>query len=156
VTTDSSRGGSANCPNCEHSQKGCRKKSYRRSRKDQRARCARPGLRAGKAAGRDIDQFHSHRSEALLWARTRFLLELNGKDLRDEPFEVRKATLASLLRCCQPGLRLNEHLAQPGDLVFRHACKMGLEGIVSKRLGSRYRSGRTKDWLKFKNPNGRP
>ena len=36
--------------------------------------------------------------------------------------------------------------------VFQHACKMGLEGIVSKRLGSRYRSGRTPDWLKFKNP----
>ena len=31
-------------------------------------------------------------------------------------------------------------------------CKLGLEGIVSKRLGSRYRSGRTSDWLKFKNP----
>jgi ATP-dependent DNA ligase len=37
-------------------------------------------------------------------------------------------------------------------VVFRHACKMGLEGIVSKRLGSRYRSGRSPDWLKFKNP----
>ena len=36
--------------------------------------------------------------------------------------------------------------------MFVHACKMGLEGIVSKRLGSRYRSGRTGDWLKFKNP----
>ena len=43
-------------------------------------------------------------------------------------------------------------LAHPGDIVFRRACKMGLEGIVSKRLGSRYRSGRTRDWLKFKNP----
>ena len=52
-----------------------------------------------------------------------------------------------------PGLRLSEHLTQPGDLVFRHACKMGLEGIVSKRLGSQYRSGRSKDWLKFKNPD---
>jgi bifunctional non-homologous end joining protein LigD len=49
-------------------------------------------------------------------------------------------------------LRLNEHLLHDGELVFRHACKMGLEGIVSKRLGSRYRSGRSKDWLKFKNP----
>jgi hypothetical protein len=39
-----------------------------------------------------------------------------------------------------------------GALVFAHACKMGLEGIVSKRLGSRYRSGRSPDWLKFKNP----
>ncbi len=37
-------------------------------------------------------------------------------------------------------------------MVFRHACKMGLEGIVSKRLGSRYTSGRSPDWLKFKNP----
>jgi ATP-dependent DNA ligase len=36
--------------------------------------------------------------------------------------------------------------------VPRHACKFELEGIVSKRLGSRYRSGRSKDWLKFKNP----
>jgi ATP-dependent DNA ligase len=39
-------------------------------------------------------------------------------------------------------------LSHDGELVFRHACKMGLEGIVSKRLGSRYRSGRSKDWLK--------
>ena len=37
-------------------------------------------------------------------------------------------------------------------MVFRHACKMGLEGIVSKRLGSHYRAGRSPDWLKFKNP----
>jgi len=58
----------------------------------------------------------------------------------------------SALRGCLPGLRLNEHLAHPGELVFHHACAMGLEGIVSKRLGSRYRSGRSTDWLKFKNP----
>ena len=43
-------------------------------------------------------------------------------------------------------------LAEPGDVVFRHACKLGFEGIVSKRRGSTYRSGRSKDWLKFKNP----
>jgi ATP-dependent DNA ligase len=36
--------------------------------------------------------------------------------------------------------------------VFQHACKLSAEGIASKRLGSRYRSGRTPDWLKFKNP----
>jgi bifunctional non-homologous end joining protein LigD len=80
------------------------------------------------------------------------LLELDGTDLRREPIETRKATLASLLRGSLLGLRLNEHLIHPGDMVFQHACKMGLEGIVSKRLGSRYRSGRTTDWLKFKNP----
>jgi len=81
------------------------------------------------------------------------LLELDGTDLRREPLEVRKATLASILRKARHGVRLNEHLEHPeGDVVFRHACKMGLEGIVSKRLGSRYRSGRSPDWLKFKNP----
>ena len=76
------------------------------------------------------------------------LLELNGTDLRREPIEVRKATLASILRKSRPGVRLNQHLEfDSGPVVFQHACKMGLEGIVSKRLGSRYRS-----WLKFKNP----
>jgi bifunctional non-homologous end joining protein LigD len=64
-----------------------------------------------------------------------------------------KATLASLLRGSLPGLQYNRHLAHPGDIVFQHACVMGLEGIVSKRLGSRYTSGRCRDWLKFKNPN---
>jgi len=82
------------------------------------------------------------------------LLELDGADMRREPLEVRKATLASILRQSRDGVRLNEHMEHPeGDVVFRHACKMGLEGIVSKRLGSRYRSGRSPDWLKFKNPH---
>jgi bifunctional non-homologous end joining protein LigD len=81
------------------------------------------------------------------------LLELNSTDLRSEPIEVRKARLASILRKARHGVRLNEHLEHPeGAVVFQHACKMGLEGIVSKRLGSRYRSGRSPDWLKFKNP----
>ena len=80
------------------------------------------------------------------------LLELNGTDLRREPLETRKATLASVLRSCPSGLQFNQHLTHDGDIVFRHACAMGLEGIVSKRLGSRYRSGRTTDWLKMKNP----
>jgi bifunctional non-homologous end joining protein LigD len=70
--------------------------------------------------------------------------------MRREPYEVRKATLASVLRQGRPGLRVNEH--PDGLTVFQHACKMGLEGIISKRLGSRYRSGRSPDWLKFKNP----
>ena len=79
-------------------------------------------------------------------------MELDGQDLRREPLEVRKQTLASLLRSSLPGVQFNAHLTHPGDIVFEHACKMGLEGIVSKRLGSTYRSGRSPDWLKFKNP----
>jgi bifunctional non-homologous end joining protein LigD len=81
------------------------------------------------------------------------LIELNGKDFRRQPIEERKSVLAKLLRGAKHGLQLNEHLAEPGDVVFRHACRLGLEGIVSKRLGSRYVSGRSRDWLKFKNPN---
>jgi hypothetical protein len=63
-----------------------------------------------------------------------------------------KATLASLLKRAAPGLRLNEHIEADGPTVFAHACKMGLEGIVSKRKGSSYVSGRSPDWLKSKNP----
>ena len=91
------------------------------------------------------------RGDAFLYAFD--LLELDGTDLRREPIEVRKATLASILRKSRPGVRLNEHLEHDcGLTVFQHACQLGCEGIVSKRLGSRYRSGRSPDWLKFKNP----
>jgi bifunctional non-homologous end joining protein LigD len=50
------------------------------------------------------------------------LIELNGKDLRRQPIEERKSVLAKLLRGAKLGLQLNEHLAEPGDVVFRHAC----------------------------------
>jgi ATP-dependent DNA ligase len=40
-----------------------------------------------------------------------------------------------------------------GEVIFRHACKLGLEGIVSKRKDSPYRSGRSPDWLKMKSPD---
>jgi bifunctional non-homologous end joining protein LigD len=51
-------------------------------------------------------------------------------------------------------LRLNEHMEEEdGPLVLHHACKLGLEGIVSKRKDSRYRSGRSPQWIKSKNPN---
>jgi ATP-dependent DNA ligase len=61
--------------------------------------------------------------------------------------------VVSILHGARHGVCLNEHLEHPDGLtVFQHACKMGLEGIVSKKLGSRYRSGRSPDWLKFKNP----
>jgi bifunctional non-homologous end joining protein LigD len=79
------------------------------------------------------------------------LIELNGDDLRRDPLEVRKATLASILAKARPGIRFNEHIEGDGPTVFAHACKMGLEGIVSKRKDSAYRSGRSPDWLKMKN-----
>ena len=79
------------------------------------------------------------------------LIELNGDDLRRDPPEVRKATLRSMLAKAGLGLRFNEHIEGDGPTVFAHACRLGLEGIVSKRKGSSYRSGRSRDWLKMKN-----
>jgi hypothetical protein len=84
--------------------------------------------------------------------RATVLIELNGEDLRRDPLQVRKATLASILAKPRPGIRFNEHIEGDGPTVFAHACKMGLEGIVSKRKDSAYRSGRSPDWLKMKNP----
>jgi bifunctional non-homologous end joining protein LigD len=82
------------------------------------------------------------------------LIELGGDDLRQELLAVRKATLASLLTRAPPGLRFNEHMdEEDGPLVFAHACRLGLEGIVSKRKDSRYRSERSPDWIKSKNPD---
>jgi len=65
------------------------------------------------------------------------LLELDGTDLRREPIEVRKATLASILRKSRPGVRLNEHLEHPeGDVVFRHAARhSGARLAASGRKG---------------------
>jgi hypothetical protein len=78
------------------------------------------------------------------------LIELNGDDLRRDPLEVRKATLASIVAKASPGIRFNEHMEGDGPTVFPHACKLGLEGVVSKRKDSAYRSGRSPDWLKMK------
>ena len=80
------------------------------------------------------------------------LIELNDDDLRRDPLEVRKATLGSIVAKASPGIRFNEHLGGDGPTVFAHACKLGLEGIVSKRKDSPYRSGRSPHWLKMKNP----
>jgi hypothetical protein len=66
--------------------------------------------------------------------------------------EERKGVLAKLLRETSWGVQLNEHIAERGDIVFRHACRLGFEGIVSKRLGSPYVSGRSRHWIKSKNP----
>ena len=81
------------------------------------------------------------------------LLELEGEDLRREPIEVRKATLKGLLRRAQPGIAFNRHFELDGTIVYEQACALGCEGIVSKRLGSPYRPGRSDCWIKVKNPN---
>jgi len=81
------------------------------------------------------------------------LIEIDGLDLRSEPIEERKAELARLLLSCRTALVINHVYDAPGLDVFQHACKLGCEGIVSKRRGSRYAAGRTQHWLKVKNPD---
>ncbi len=81
------------------------------------------------------------------------LLEMDGQDLRGTPIEERKRTLAKLLRKAPAGLAYNEHYTGDGATIFKHACALGCEGIVSKRLGSPYRTGRVDHWLKIKNPD---
>jgi bifunctional non-homologous end joining protein LigD len=78
------------------------------------------------------------------------LVEIDGEDLRWRPIEDRKAALKKLLRPSH--LAFNKHFDVEGTVVFHHACKLGCEGIVSKRLGSPYRFGRSADWIKVKNP----
>ena len=80
------------------------------------------------------------------------LLELDGEDLRRTPLELRKATLKGLLRRGHAGVAFNQHFEADGAIVYRQACALGCEGIVSKRLGSPYRTGRTDHWIKIKNP----
>jgi bifunctional non-homologous end joining protein LigD len=100
----------------------------------------------------DRIRYRRHDADVFIWAFD--LIELNGDDLRRDPLAVRKATLERILARAAPGLRFNEHLDdEDGSLVFDHACKLGLEGIVSKRRDSPYSSGRSRNWLKSKNPN---
>jgi ATP-dependent DNA ligase len=90
-------------------------------------------------------------ADAILYAFD--LLELNGEDLRPRPLGERKARLAKLLARKPVAIMFNEHTDEDGATVFRHACKLGLEGIVSKRLTAPYRSGPSRDWIKVKNPD---
>ena len=104
---------------------------------------------AGKDGKSDFDRLHAHDHQVFLYAFD--LLELNGEDYCQHPLEKRKAKLEKIPARTQ-GMRFSEHLDGGGDTIFKHACKMGSEGIVSKRRDFPYRSGRTKSWMKIKNP----
>jgi bifunctional non-homologous end joining protein LigD len=78
------------------------------------------------------------------------LLHLNGHNLRGLPLIERKTLLATLLEGGGEFVRLSEHLESDGTVIFRKACEMHVEGIVSKRAASKYSSGRGGSWLKLK------
>ena len=79
------------------------------------------------------------------------LLRLNGATLEALPLEERKARLRKLVGGRKTGrIRFSEHIEGSGQAFFDHACRAGLEGIVSKRRDQPYRAGRHGGWLKTK------
>lgn len=87
-------------------------------------------------------------------ARVRYhafdLLYLNGYDLRDAAYEDRKRLLQHVLKGAPETFIYVEALEVDGNVIFDKGCKLGLEGLVAKRLGQPYRSGRQESWIKLK------
>src|SRR5262252_6873662 len=85
---------------------------------------------------------HHSRKLSLKWLAPNGLL--NGDDLRRDPLEVRKATLASIVAKARPGIRFNEHIEGDGPTVFAHACKMSARTPptvqAARRIGSSRRT----------------
>lgn len=81
------------------------------------------------------------------------LIHADGRDLTGVPLERRKMALKALLDAAPAALRYSEHFDDDGDVVLRHACQLGLEGVVSKLRGGKYPSGRSRDWVKSKCSN---
>jgi len=96
-------------------------------------------------------RLHSRVNDDAAFAYAFDLLLLDGDDIRRAPLKERRDRLTRLLRQAKPGIRLSEHIEADGTVVFDHACKLGLEGIVSKRVDAPYRSGRARSWIKIKN-----
>src|SRR4051794_11992407 len=76
------------------------------------------------------------------------LLHLEVFDLRGCALLDRKRVLQALLENTQGPIKYSEHLHESGPIIYRHACKFGLEGVVSKRVDARYESGRINAWMK--------
>jgi bifunctional non-homologous end joining protein LigD len=100
----------------------------------------------------NFDTLHSRTADHLAVACAFDLLAVNGDDLRREPLRGRKLALSKVLLRSLDGIQYVEHAEGHGDRMYEAVCKLGLEGIVSKRLTSVYRSGPSRAWLKIKNP----
>ena len=101
----------------------------------------------------DFELLHDRANDHIAVACAFDLLMLNGEDLRRKPFADRKAALRKVLRRSRKGIQYVEHTEGDGEEMFQAACKLGLEGIVSKRVDAPYRSGPARSWLKIRNPN---
>jgi bifunctional non-homologous end joining protein LigD len=99
----------------------------------------------------DFDKLHTGAYDASVFLYGFDLIELDDEDLRPAALELRKSKLEKLL-ARSDGIRFSEHLDGDGAIIFEHACKLGLEGIVSKRRDLPYRFGRCRAWVKVRNP----
>jgi bifunctional non-homologous end joining protein LigD len=98
----------------------------------------------------DFDALHSRTADEKAVALA-FDLLLSGEDIRRQSLIERKTALKWVLRKAREGIQYVEHAEGHGDKLFSAVCNLGLEGIVSKRLTSVYRSGPSKTWIKVKN-----
>jgi bifunctional non-homologous end joining protein LigD len=78
------------------------------------------------------------------------LMYLDGRDLTGAKLIDRKAMLARVLSGAPPALRFSEHFDEDGEMILRHACRLSLEGVISKLRDGKYRPGRGRDWIKSK------
>jgi ATP-dependent DNA ligase len=102
----------------------------------------------------DFEALHGRANDERASACAFDLLMFNGDDLRRKPFVERKALLRTVLRGTpRNGIQYVGHAAGDGAGLLEAVCKLGLEGIVSKKLNSPYKSGPSKAWIKVKNPN---
>ena len=99
----------------------------------------------------DFNALHSRIADEKAVALA-FDLLVSGDDIRRKPLIERKAALKWVLRRSRGGIQYVEHAEGDGEEMFAVVCKLGLEGIVSKKLTSVYRPGPSKAWLKIKNP----
>ena len=99
----------------------------------------------------DFDALHSRTADEKAVALA-FDLLVSGDDIRRRPLIERKAALKWVLRKARKGIQYVEHTEGDGEKMFAAVCKLGLEGIVSKKLTSIHQSGPSKAWLKIKNP----
>jgi ATP-dependent DNA ligase len=100
----------------------------------------------------EFDTLHSRKADKDAVACAFDLLAFDGDDLRRRPLVERKTALAKLLIRSRDGIQYVEHADGHGDKMYEAVCALGLEGIVSKRRTSFYRSGPSSAWIKVKNP----
>jgi ATP-dependent DNA ligase len=101
----------------------------------------------------NFDYIHSKQYDREVSLIAFDLLELDGEDVRPQPLIQRKTWLEKLVSKVSDGIEFSAHLEGDAADIFRAACKLGHEGIVAKRKDLPYESGRSKRWLKIKNPD---